>query len=211
MEEEIKERDDLDLMTNYENEGKFKILIGVATEHSTKTIHSVNGIDVVYGAEMTIYNAHSKPVADNYNEIVEYAIKGNYDFLITVEDDTYPPKDAFTKLTKLALENPKTVVAGWYTKKDTSRQGVHLEINCGIRRPIEADGKLHDACVVAMGCTIFPVEMFKNIDKPWFKTLKDYYTQDVYFSRVAIEAGYNLLVDTSIVCKHLDIKTATVY
>ena len=205
------ERDDLDLFTNYENEGRFKILIGVATEFSTKTIHCINGIDIVYGSDTTVYNAHSKPVADNYNEIVEYAIKNNYDFLITVEDDTYPPKDAFTKLVKLALDNPKTVVAGWYTMKEPSRQGVHIELRGGIKRPVEADGKLHDACMVAMGCTIFPVEMFKKIDRPWFKTLKDYYTQDVYFSRVAKEAGYHLLVDTSIVCKHLDIKTATVY
>lgn len=204
------ERSEEELFNRFAKEGQFKILVGVATEFSNKNIHAVNGLDTVYGSEFVIYNAHSKPVAENYTEIVNYAILEDFDFLITVEDDTYPPKDAFTKLVKLALEHKDTVIGGWYAKKDASKQSVHLEIKDGIRRPIEPDGKLHKAYSIAMGCTIFPVSMFKKIEKPWFKTGKDF-TQDVYFSQVAREAGFKLLVDTSIMCKHLDIKNAIIY
>lgn len=52
--------------------------------------------------------------------------------------------------------------------------------------------------------------MFTKISYPWFKTTPNM-TQDSFFSQLAREAGYKLLVDTNIKCKHIDRSTGKVY
>ena len=191
--------------------GKYRILIAVPTElKAEKGLPCLEGIEFPNGAEIKIYNSWGRKVDDSYNHIVQTALEDKADFIFTVEDDTFPPKDALVKLVKLLQENENCAVGAWYPKKEKNRQGVHIEIIKGKRGAMPDDGKVHEAYTMAMGCSLYPIEMFMKIPYPWFKTTVNL-SQDSFFSQLARENGYKLLVDTKIKCKHIDRESGKVF
>lgn len=191
--------------------GKYRILVAVPTEHKAeKGLPCLDGLEFPNGAEIKIYNSWGRKVDDSYNHIVETALRDKADFIVTVEDDTFPPKDAIVKLMKLLEKNENCAVGAWYPKKEKNRQGVHIELIKGKRGAMPDDGKIHEAYTMAMGCSIYPIEMFMKISYPWFKTTPNL-SQDSFFSQLARENGYKLLVDTSIKCKHIERGTGEVF
>lgn len=192
-------------------DGKYRILIAVPTElKAEKGLPCLEGLEFPNGAEVKIYNSWGRRVDDSYNHIVETALGDKADFIVTIEDDTFPPKDAIVKLMKLFEKNDNCAVGAWYPKKEKNRQGVHIEIKKGKRGAMPDDGKIHEAYTMAMGCSIYPIEMFMKIPYPWFKTTANL-SQDSFFSQLARENGYKLLVDTSIKCKHIDRESGKVF
>lgn len=207
------------------NEGKNKIFIAVPTEKAAidkdkkPYLPCLNGLKIPTNIAYQKHNAFGRPVADNYNDIVIKALQENADYLITIEDDTFPPSDAIEKLVKLANEwnfvNPTTTYplnyaptlcafGAWYTKKEHPRTGVHIIMNKDGKREFlnTDDGKIYECYTLAMGCSIYPMDMFKKISPPWFVTTPQL-SQDSYFSQKARDAGFKLYCDTSIKCKHI--------
>ena len=192
-------------------DGKYRILLAVPTElKAEKGLPCLDGLEFPNGAEIKIYNSWGRAVDDSYNHIVETALEDKADFIITVEDDTFPAKDAIVKLMKLLQANDKCAVGAWYPKKEENRQGVHIELTKGKRGAVPDDGKVHEVYTMAMGCSIYPIEMFMKIPYPWFKTTVNL-SQDSFFSQLARENNYKLLVDTSIKCRHIDRVTGRVF
>jgi hypothetical protein len=191
--------------------GQIKILIAVPTEFKAeKGLPCIDGVTIPNGAQIKIYNSWGRPVDDSYNHIVQVALEDKADYIITVEDDTFPPPDAFVRLLELARENPNCAIGGWYPKKEKAREGVHIIVKNGKRQAMKDDGKIQEAYTLSMGCSIYPIEMFLKIPYPWFKTTANL-SQDSFFSQLAREAGYKLLVDTSLKCKHIDRVTKKVF
>lgn len=191
--------------------GKSRVLLAVATEHKAeKGLPCIEGLEFPNGSEVKIYNSWGRAVDDSYNHIVQTALEDRADYIITVEDDTFPQKDALVKLMNLLRENPNSAVGAWYPKKEKARQGVHIVLKNGKRQQMDADGTVQEAYTMAMGCSIFPIEMFMKIPFPWFKTTANL-SQDSFFSQLAREAGYRLLVDTSVRCRHIDRKTGEIF
>ena len=199
----------------YLEQGKSRMLIGVPTE-----IKAENGLkcleNIVYpsGVEIKIFNNYGNKIDDAYTFIARQALLDNADYLVTIEDDTFPPNDAIIKLFDLLKSETnkgnKVAVGAWYPKREEPAQGVHIIVGKNERGPLKADNNIHEVYTLAMGCSIYPVKMFKEIPEPWFKTTNQL-SQDSYFSQKARDAGYKLLVDTSIRCKHIDRITNKVY
>ena len=191
--------------------GQCKILIAVPTEFKAeKGLPVIDGVSIPNGAQVKIYNSWGRPVDDSYNHIVQTALEDKADFIITVEDDTFPPPDAFVRLLELVRQNPNCAAGAWYPKKEKAREGVHIVLKNGKRQAMKDDGKIQEAYTMSMGCSIYPIEMFLKIPYPWFKTTANL-SQDSFFSQLAREAGYKLLVDTSLKCKHVDRVTKQVF
>ena len=78
---------------------------------------------------------------------------------------------------------------------------------------------LQECNALGMGFNLFKLDMFKEIEGPWFKTLEGYsekgmpqkVTQDIYFYRRAREHGYKIACDTSILVGHYDAKKDKVW
>lgn len=191
-------------------EGKFNIFLAVATEHETSSLECLNGLCFPIGSETKAYHSFGRKIDDNYNNIVIEALEWNADYIITVEDDTFPPPDAIIKLVELVKKYPKSAIGGWYPKREEVLQGTTIILKNGKRQGLEPDGEIHEVYTLPMGCTIYPIEMFKEIASPWFITTEKL-TQDSYFSQLARENGWKLLVDTSIRCKHVDRVTGKIY
>ena len=198
----------------YLAQGKLRILIGVPTEKKATSLPCLEGINFPSGAEIKIFNCYGNPVADAYNFIAREALNDDATLLVTIEDDTFPQLDAVVKLVRMVLDENaagRQVAAGaWYPKREECRQGVHIIVGDRERGPLPQDGKTHEVYTLAMGCSVYPVQMFREIPGPWFHTT-DQLSQDSYFSQLAREHGWRLLVDTSITCKHVDRATGKVY
>jgi len=195
----------------YLETGKQKMLIAVPTEHKAENgLPCIEGLIFPSGVQTKILNVWGRKVDDAYNYAAMEAVKDNADWLLTVEDDTLPPKDVIVKLIELARSNRNSAVGAWYPKREISLQGVHITIKNGERTFLEDDGNIHEVYTLAMGCSLYPVGMFIKIPHPWFMTT-DNLSQDSFFSQLARDNGYKLLVDTSIKCKHVDRVTKDIF
>jgi hypothetical protein len=106
-----------------------------------------------------------RSTADAYNDAIQTALEDNADFLLTVEDDTFPPDDGFFKLLQRYREigDPKVVLGGYYVKKQENREGVHIQIVGGKRQALTLSNKdvgVYEVYTIAQGFTLFPMECF---------------------------------------------------
>jgi hypothetical protein len=78
---------------------------------------------------------------------------------------------------------------------------------------------VQEANGLGQGFNLFKLSMFKELPKPWFKTLQEYnpntgvrcYTQDLYFYENASKYGYKFACDTRIKVGHLDKQSGIVW
>jgi len=201
-----------DVEKRYLSQGKSRILVAVPTvEQAINGLPCLDQVTLPATSEIKILNVWGRQIDDAYNYAVQQAIEDDADWLLTVEDDTFPPFDAVIRLLDLARSNPNSAVGAWYPKRERPRQGVHIILQDGKRKFLnDDDDKVHSVYTLAMGCTIYPVSMFLAIPQPWFVTTANL-SQDSFFSQLARDYGYKLLVDTSIKCRHIDRVTAEVY
>ena len=170
----------------------------------------LDGLIIPSGMQVKYYTVHGRKVAAAYNDIVREFMKDGADFLLTIEDDTFPPADALVKLMK-HMADGKRVVGAWYPKRQDAYEGSPIVIgNNGKRGHLEADGEVHEVYTIPMGCTLYSAEVFYKIEYPYFETT-DCLTQDSFFSQKLRDAGYKLFCDTSIRCRHIDRETKKVY
>jgi hypothetical protein len=67
------------------------------------------------------------------------------------------------------------------------------------------------------GCMMIRTEVFKHLEKPYFKTVEEYIeindqigcqkiTDDIYFCKKVKAAGFNIIAHGGVLCGHYDVK-----
>jgi hypothetical protein len=200
-----------DVERRYLENGNVKILLAVATqEQAVDGLPCLEGLDLPNNYQFKILNVHGRTIDDAYDYAVQEAIKDDADFLFTVEDDTFPQKDAIVRLMQYAVSDPLGVYGAWYPKRTKTRQGTAIVMKNGKREFLDDDGQMHEVYTIPMGCTVYPMSLFYKVPRPWFVTT-NVMTQDSFVSQLAREAGYKLYVDTAIKCKHIDRETKEIF
>jgi hypothetical protein len=200
-----------DVERRYLENGNVKILLAVATqEQAVNGLPCLDGLDLPNNFQFKILNVHGRTIDDAYDYAVQEAIKDDADFLFTVEDDTFPQKDAIVRLMQYAINDPLGVYGAWYPKRTKTRQGTAIVLKNGKREFLDDDGQMHEVYTIPMGCTVYPMSLFYKVPRPWFVTT-NVMTQDSFLSQLAREAGYKLYVDTAIKCKHIDRETKEIF
>jgi len=196
----------------YLSQGDLKVLIVVPTREKASKLPVLESLEIPSGVQVKYYNVFGRSVHEAYNDAAMTALKDQADFMLTIEDDTFPPNDAFIKLLNhyRSMEDSKLILGGWYPKKTVSREGTPIILVNGKRQALAADGKMHEVYTIPMGCTLFPTSVFVATEFPYFATT-EHLTQDSFFSQKARDAGYKLIVDTAIRCKHVDVATGEIY
>lgn len=195
------------VQNRYLSQGNRRLLVVVPTEHKAN-----NGLPVLDGLifpgtiERKIHNIYGLPIDKAYNEAAMMALREKVDYLLTIEDDIYPPNDGLLKL----LSHQADIIGGWYPMRHKPIEGVPIIIKNSLRQQLEPDGKIHGVYTIPQGFTLFKVDVFHHIPYPWFVTTSQL-SQDSYFSQQAREAGYRLLCNTSILCKHIDRNSGRVF
>ena len=196
--------------------GNVKIMIGVPIEKNIPIeeqedfkLPCISNLIVPNGVQYKVFTVHGRKVAAAYNEMVRQFLADGADYLLTVEDDTFPPPDALIRLMR-HIADGKKVVGAWYPMRNGTGEGVPISIIDGKRGQLPADGELHEVYTIPMGCTLYAKEVFYRIEYPYFETT-DCLSQDSFFSQKLRDTGYKLYCDTSIRCKHIDRETSKVY
>lgn len=163
------------------------------------------------------YSPDSLEVGEARNEIVRLALADKVEYLFFLDYDVVPQPNALIKL--LSLKVP--IAAGVYHLKCVPPQPL-IMVKGWEKAFEEYDyGDLIKADGVGMGCTLIHMEVFKKIEAPWFKTSPGYssktsailpgMTEDIYFCEKARAAGYDIIVDTTVQCGHVDWRTGIEY
>lgn len=145
------------------------------------------------------------------NTIVEYFMDSKHDYLLMVDSDTVPPGDALDHIDTLDLPKDKPkILTGITHIKDGEGKRVNVFIN---HEDVEKSMQLEDLPkdrfkIAGCGASFLLVhrEVFEKIPKPWFKAIEfdngNKCSEDLYFCEQANNAGYEIICDPAIVCKH---------
>ena len=168
-------------------------------------------------------------VADAYNTAIQSILDNptlsKWKYVMTLEDDNLPPADAWPKLLKSLVKFGLDGVSGLYWAKGEdgfplimgnarqfNERGV---MDFSIQDPVEISrlGDVVEVNSIPMGCALFRLDLFREMEKPWFTTLAAldkntgapfYRTQDVFFSERARWKGKRFAVDMRVKVGHLD-------
>lgn len=175
--------------------------------------------------------ASGHEVGHAYNECLEFVLSHpeltKFKYVLTLEDDNLPPVDAHIRLLESIEAGPFDAVSGIYFTKGLynmpmaygdpekfARTGV---LDFTPRNPVEAleRGYVMPVNGIAMGCALWRMDLFKQIQKPWFVTLQDMvpdkgavaFTQDLYFCEKAVRAGKRFATDFRVKVGHMDVSS----
>ena len=133
--------------------------------------------------------------------------------LYFVDSDVVPPNGTLKKL----LDHDLPVVAGIYPMNVNGERAWSFKdgedsVYGGWRRKgSQLSGDLVNATAIGGSTLLVKREVFGNLKRPWFLIVykpidaagRCYdYGEDEYFSKIAREAGYDIMVDSSIICEH---------
>jgi hypothetical protein len=155
----------------------------------------------------------------------------SWKYVMTLETDNLPPPDAQLRLLETIEAGSFDAVSGiYFTKGDLNmpmcygdaaeyrKTGVldfkPLNVALAIQR-----GYVVECTGIAMGCSLYRMELFRQIPAPWFVSVHDVvegkgmqsFSQDLNFCQRAVRAGKRFAVDMRVKVGHLDIKTGVVY
>jgi predicted SAM-dependent methyltransferase len=164
----------------------------------------------------------NKPIADARNEIVEFALSQNAQYIFWLDDDVVAPPNAFLRL----YNQQKDIINGVYWSKSNPPmpllfrghlKGPYWDWHAGDLIEIDAAGN---------GLTLVKTDVYRKMQKeiggPWYSV--DYHsfvgvdgetpvanTEDLYFYWKAKKAGYKVWADTSIQALHYEKNAKILY
>ncbi|MBI2109713.1 hypothetical protein HYT58_00885 [Candidatus Woesearchaeota archaeon] len=171
-------------------------------------------------------------IISSRNILREYALKNNYDYLLSLEQDVIPPRDVIEKLTSHDKKVVSAVVCGMYnnrlkpmvymqmTKEEynhiISNPGKYpktveqLKLSSGDYKKILKQLSLEDVEAPRLienvqVCSLSCVLIHRSVlEKVKFRYVKDEEAfDDVWFSKDTRDSGFEICCDTSVKCKHL--------
>lgn len=136
---------------------------------------------------------------------VEAAIKADCTHIFFLDHDVLLPPET---LTVLAAHNRPIACGLYYTK---SKPPEPLLIRDEAVLADWEHGDLVEVDVTGLGCALIDLEVFKELEQPWFET-GTRYTEDSYFYRKLAKAtGIRPVVDTGLCCAHKDLATGELF
>lgn len=167
---------------------------------------------------------------DTLKMVLAHPELSKWKYVMTLEDDNIQPPDAHIRLLE-SIEMGLDAVSGIYFTKGELNEPMaygdpehyartgELEFRPRDIRQSLAQGTVMEVNGIAMGCSLYRMELFRQIEAPWFVTLADWkhgegakaFTQDLYFCERAKRAGKRFGVDMRVKVGHMDINTGIVY
>lgn len=159
------------------------------------------------------------------NKIAQMAMDGGYDWLLMVDNDVTPPKDAFANL----MSHDVDMVAGFYLHRNGAsfpptrtcafkladehgkayfNYTKDAEYTKDELRALREEGTcLLEVHGVGMGCVLVKTGVFARVKYPWFDWVnyknRNELSEDLYFCEELRKNGIPRYVDTRVACGHL--------
>lgn len=162
-------------------------------------------------------------VGDAYEQALRFALDHevlrDFKYVLTLEEDNVPPPDGLLTLYE-NIDDYVAVGALYWTKGEGGQPMIYgdpTEI-LNFRPQVPVPETVQECHGLGMGFTLFRMEVFREIEPPWFKTLQEFgsgggrsMTQDLYFFEKVRRGGLRVACDTRVRVGHLDTSTGIVW
>lgn len=193
-----------------------RILIAIPTAKyiEVETFQSIWNLEVPDGFELEFRYSYGYTIHQIRNLIASWVVNEKYDYLFAVDSDIILPKDTLTKM----LFWDKDIISGLYIQKRDDKvipEIYRIYPNGMLNVPIQdlAPRGLHEIDGCGFGCALVSRSVFEDVGYPWFE-YKDgptpgtiHISEDNDFCLKAKKWGYQIYVDSSIVCPHVGTKS----
>jgi hypothetical protein len=145
-----------------------------------------------------------------FEMILDHQDLSKFKYVLTVEHDNCPPPDGLLRLYESIADYD--VVQGLYWTKGIEGQPMCygdpavMPINF-VPQPPPGPNEIRRYRGLGMGFCLFRLDMFRKLDKPWFRTIQEPgrgMTQDLYFYERAGKAGFKFACDGRVRVGHWD-------
>lgn len=141
------------------------------------------------------------------NNIVEYALSGDYTHVLFLDLDMIYP----TNTIKALLEADKNIVCSFYVRRSPPNIPLFLlatETRYVMRPEWPPGMGVYEVGAVSPGGLLVRTEVFRKIRPPWFSYNKkapngNIVSEDIYFSVRARDAGFKLWCRTDLILGHI--------
>ena len=195
------------------------VLIGLVTHHGEFAPKMSMALDALVkrsckDADLAIFKAFSAMLPHNRNLCAAEAIKLNASHLLFIDSDMVFDDDALLTL----LKHDRDIVSGLcVARKPPFRPVAKVLREDGVYvvRENLGDGRFYsDLDGLGAAFLLVKTDVFRKTPPPWF-AMPPFKTgvmgEDIYFSKVAKEHGYDLCIDSSLVIGHIGEHTYTIY
>jgi hypothetical protein len=201
-----------------------------------KVVNSWQNLIAPMNQRRTMLYIVNDEVGKAYTTTIQNILKdpqlSTWKYIMTMESDNIQPPDAHIRLLESIEEFGLDGVSGiYFTKGDVNmpmcygdpeayRQTGVLEFAPrDIRTALTAGNRVVECNGIAMGCSLYRLDLFRQIEPPWFVTVNDIvegkgvqgFTQDLFFCEKAKRAGKCFGVDLRVRVGHIDFASGIVY
>ncbi|HAI22414.1 TPA: hypothetical protein DCP77_01305 [Candidatus Collierbacteria bacterium] len=160
-------------------------------------------------------------VGESRNRLVGHALKIGAEYILFIDDDVILPTNCFNKLVYWAKKGHDVVSGVYYSKQVPPQPLIFKGRGNGYLSDWKVGDIIEDADGIGMGITLIKTSVFRNISKPWFKSVvnqkeknrEEFISVDesLYFCDKLELNGIKILIDTSIQGIHFDSNSKTFF
>ncbi len=200
-------------------------LIAIAIPTRTKDSPIAVNLDTLLcyrGYRTEFITVSNLPVDQARTYLVDEALKMDASYILFIDDDVVPPINGLNKLITNIEKDGIDIISGDYPLKEkTEKISIHLQLDSNNQvnelERSNVDTLFKSNWLIGLGFVLIDIRFFKQARRPWFlchtkheKNDKNV-NEDAHFSELAFENGFNIWVDRSIKCLHLDFEKQQVY
>jgi len=193
-----------------------RILFSVPTSQyiDARVVHSM--MEIIRHPCIEYKQMMGAPIDQGRNQLAQATIDGNYTHLMMLDSDTMPPGDIVELLLSCEWPMAGAICPFLNTAKDGRRivtanfqeMPKHLQESPRWATDWGQHEEPFEVWALGTACVLISREVFEAIEWPWFawRLHKDDktpgWTDDVYFSKKARDAGYRFKVHPAALCRH---------
>lgn len=178
-----------------------------------ETVRAICGMCKDYGADF--FPVHGYDIATARNVMAKRALEAGYDYLMMIDSDTVPPRNAL----RMLLEGDCMVKVGTYVWSDDNSLTVASRLKA--RNMMLYDSERLMTCLEVkalggastriaasgLGCALIKTDVFKKLEAPFFKWVTyndgDMLGEDLYFAEKCREKKIPIILDSRVLCGHV--------
>lgn len=180
-----------------------------------RIVESWWGLMSPMNAKFTRLMVKGMEVGDAYNAAVELILGhpelSGWKYMLTLEEDNAPPPDGLIRLLEAAEANPQySAIGGLYWTKGEAGQPMiygNPKLPLAFTPQVPIPNTVQETNGLGMGFTLFRLDQFRTLPKPWFVTKQadgGQWTQDLWHFANVRKAGLRVACHTGVKVGHFD-------
>ena len=184
---------------------------------------NLNKLPVLRAYNTKFFTVSNLQVDQARTNLVQQCLDNDCDYVLFIDDDIVPPQDGFVKLLEHIEKDEIDIISGDYPLKGDILHSVHLQLDDNglvteLNRINFKDKTLiKNNWLIGLGFCLIDINFFKQARQPWFlchsknEVTKNEVNEDAHFSELCHMNGFNIYIDKTIKCLHLDFQNQKVY